>query len=122
MPFSYAVANSVDSFEAFIRLASHAETLAVNRRHSQAEEGRWSIDSNRRSHSSADNFASSDPNNFVTAPKNAANSCSARLIEPAQSGSFGCLSTANRFICLTSLPILTNAQTSNKTENVSELQ
>src|SRR5215469_5434075 len=64
MPFSYAVANSVDSFEAFIRLASHAETLAVNRRHSQAEEGRWSIDSNCRSHSSADNFASSDPNNL----------------------------------------------------------
>jgi hypothetical protein len=52
--------------------------------HSRADAGRVSISINSRSQSSADNSACSDPNNLVTALKNADSSRSAIVVSSAQ--------------------------------------
>src|ERR1700741_5003955 len=90
-----AAANSVVRDEALTRFASHKEALAVRVRHSGDEAGRSSGVSNSRSHCFAESSASSDPNNSLTAPKQAANSRPALLIDLAQSGFLGCLGIAN---------------------------
>jgi hypothetical protein len=63
--------NLIDGDEAFTRLASRVETLAVINLHSQEEAGRPSSSINSRSQSSAEISAYSDPNKSVTALKNA---------------------------------------------------
>jgi hypothetical protein len=61
------------------RLASRVEAFAVINRHSQVEAGRPSISINYYNHYFAESSACSDPNNQVTALKNADNSRSAVL-------------------------------------------
>ena len=78
--------NSVDRDEAFTRLGSRVETFAVINLHSRAEAGRPSISINSCSQSSAESSACSDPNNWVTALKNADNSRSAIVMRSAQRG------------------------------------
>jgi hypothetical protein len=71
--------------EAFTRAASRVEALRVIRRQSRVEEGKALVVNNSLSQSSADSSASSDPNKFTTALKNAVSSCSAVVITSAQS-------------------------------------
>src|SRR5260221_14354466 len=77
--------------EAFTRAASRVDALRVMPRHSRVEEGKASVVINSLSQSSAESSASSDPNKFTTALKNAVSSCSAVVITSAQSSmwSFG---------------------------------
>ncbi len=84
IPFLLIVCDSVDRDEPFTRLASRVEALAVINRHSRVEAGRSSILINSCSQSSAESAACSDPNNFVTALKNADSSCSAIVARSAQ--------------------------------------
>jgi len=72
------------SFGAFTRLASRAETLTVSSRHSRVDAGSRLIAVNLCSQSSAESSACADPNNSLTALKNAPNSCSALVIRSAQ--------------------------------------
>jgi len=132
IPFLLIVCDSVDRDEAFTRLASRVEALAVINRHSRIEAGRSSILINSCSQSSAESAACSDPNNFVTALKNADSSCSAIVARSAQPELefFDGLLGASGVIFLTSLecgkrgpyrePLLTGRRVPNKTESVSE--
>jgi hypothetical protein len=74
------ICGSVDKDEAFARLGSRLETFAVIDLHSWAEAGRASISINSRSQSFAASSACSDPNDCVTALKNADSSRSAIVI------------------------------------------
>src|SRR6476660_325010 len=93
-----------DKDAAFTRLASRVEALAVINLHSRVEAGKPSTVSNSCSQSSAECSACSDPNNSLTALKNAANSRTAIAIKSAQSrlASFGGFFWMSRFIFLTS--------------------
>jgi len=62
---------SDDGDEALTRLASRVEAFAVINRHWRAEPGRSSILINSCNQSSAESSACSDPNDWVTALKNA---------------------------------------------------
>jgi hypothetical protein len=79
--------NSVDIDEAFTALGSRVETFAVINLHSRAEAGRPSLSINSCTQCSAESSACSDPNNWVTALKNAVNSRSAIVMRSGQ----GCL-------------------------------
>jgi hypothetical protein len=76
--------NSVDRDEAFTPLTIRVETFAVINLHSRAEVGNPSIWINSCNQSSAESSACSDPNNWVTALKNADNSRSAIVMRSAQ--------------------------------------
>ena len=77
---------SDDRDEALIRLASRVEAFAVINRHWRAEPGRSSILINSCNQSSAESSACSDPNDWVTALKNADNSRSAIVMRSEQRG------------------------------------
>src|SRR5579863_7978181 len=84
---SYAFVNSADrddGDEALTPPGSRVETFAVINLHSRAELGRLSISINSCNQSSAERSACSDPNNWVTALKNADNSRSAIVMRSAQ--------------------------------------
>jgi hypothetical protein len=78
--------SSVDRDEAFTLPGSRVETFAVINRHSRVEAGKPSISINSCSQSSAESSACSDPNDWVTALKNADNSRSPIAMRSAQEG------------------------------------
>jgi hypothetical protein len=77
---------SDDRDEALTRFASRVETFTVINRHPQVEAGRLPISINSCSQSSAESSACADPNDWVTALKNAENSRSAIVMRSAQLG------------------------------------
>src|SRR6266404_2019605 len=84
--FLLSISDSVLGTKQFTRVASRVETFSVINLHSRAEVGRPSILINSCNQSSAESSACSDPNNWVTALKNADNSRSAIVMRSEQRG------------------------------------